>query len=332
MDAAAWGRAPKETDGIFYKEKGKWIKTRFHCWNDDLDALPFPARDLMKNELYVRPDTGEPMATVQTGKGCPSRCTYCLTPEISGKRVRKRSVENVFAEISECYYVYGIRNFFFKADTFTIDKEWVRSLCEKILQSELNGKIAFAANSRVNPLSKETLLLMKKAGCFMIAFGFETGSRRTMERIQKGATLEQNRQAMKWAREAELPVYGFFMIGFPWETKKDINRTWRFILDTDPDFIEVSIALPYYGTELYRECRKMGTLNQDIFGNDYFHASTSGTATLSMDELTTYRTRMLLSYYLRPVYILRKLFEAMHNPTALKNYIFYGGRLIKHIV
>ena len=96
-------------------------KTNFKIWSDNLDEIPFPARDLMKNEMYPRPDTGEPMATIQVSRGCPSACTYCLTPVISGKSLRKRSIENIFAEIEECYYKHGIRNFFFKADTFTID-------------------------------------------------------------------------------------------------------------------------------------------------------------------------------------------------------------------
>ena len=165
--------------GIIYKKDGTFKKTNFGCWFEDLDEIPFPARDLMKNELYPRPDTGEPMATIQVSRGCPSACTYCLTPVISGKVVRKRSVENIFAEIEECYYKFNIRNFFFKADTFTIDNEWASELCDKIINSPLNGKIEFTANSRTKPLSFELLQKMKAAGCFMLAVGFETGSEKT---------------------------------------------------------------------------------------------------------------------------------------------------------
>ena len=204
--------------GIIYKKDGLFKKTSFDCWFDDLDAIPFPARDLMRNELYPRPDTGEPMATIQVSRGCPAQCTYCLTPIISGRTVRKRSVENIFAEIEECYYKYGIKNFFFKADTFTIDAKWASDLCDLIINSELHGKIEFTANSRVKPLEYELLKKLKKAGCFTIVVGFESGNNDTLKKIKKGTTKEDNLNAAKLIKKSGLPIFGFFMIGFPWET------------------------------------------------------------------------------------------------------------------
>ena len=92
-----------DVPNIFFKNsEGVWIKNKFDCWNDNLDKLPFPKRSAMRNELYVRPDTGEPMATIQTARGCPSQCIYCLTPKISGRCVRTRSPKNVFDEVKEC--------------------------------------------------------------------------------------------------------------------------------------------------------------------------------------------------------------------------------------
>ena len=84
----------KEIPGIFYKENNEFKKTNFNVWCQDLDSIPFPARDLMPNHLYVRPDTGEKMATIQTSRGCPSNCIYCLSPQISGKKIRYRSPQN----------------------------------------------------------------------------------------------------------------------------------------------------------------------------------------------------------------------------------------------
>lgn len=194
---------PEEINNILYKdETGKMIPTRFHVWDDDLDAQPFPARELMRNELYIRPDTKEPMATIQTARGCPSQCVFCLTPEISGKRVRFRSPQNVLDEMIECYEKHHIRNFFFKADTFTINPAWVKEMCELIIGSRIYGKIEFTANSRVRPLSKETLELMKKAGCFLVAFGFESGSDemlKTMRRARRWRRTGRRRDgARKW--------------------------------------------------------------------------------------------------------------------------------------
>lgn len=323
---------PEEINNILYKDaEGKMIPTRFHVWDDDLDAQPFPARQLMNNSLYIRPDTKETMATIQTARGCPSQCVFCLTPEISGKRVRFRSPQNVLEEMIECYEQFGIRNFFFKADTFTINPEWVKEMCELIIQSKLYGKIRFTANSRVRPLKKETLELMKKAGCFLVAFGFESGSDEMLQKMRKGATVEENRQAARWCKEVGLPFWGYFVIGFPWETKEDILLTKKLVLETDPDFIEVTIALPFYGTPMYETCKKEGLLAKSVLGSDFFHSSTKGTMHLTIDEVMKLRKDILLSFYLRPQYILRKMKECITQPSVFVQYVKYGLKLVVNL-
>lgn len=315
----------KDTDGIMQANM-------FHVWEQDLDAQPFPARDYMNNALYVRPDTGTPMATIQTSRGCPAGCIYCLSPDISGRNVRFRSPQNVMKELEECYHKFGITDFFFKADTFTIDDKWVGELCRLIIQSHLHGKIAFTANSRVNPLTKETLELMKQAGCFTVAFGFESGSRDSLKKMHKGATLEQNKQAMAWAKEAGLPVYGFYLIGFPWETEQHLEDTKKLIFELNADFIEIHIALPYYGTQLYEICKSEGVLEENVYGSDYFHSATTGTKELTMEQLMAFRKKIMLRYYLRFSYIGKKLVYSITKPYILKNYIKYGLRLIKTLM
>ena len=318
-----------EVNGIIYQENGNFKKNRFLCGTNNLDSLPFPARQLMKNELYVRPDTGEPMATIATGLGCPSNCIYCLTPIISGRNVRKREVENVFREIEECYYKFGIRNFFFKADTFTIDEEYAIAICDRIINSELNCKIEFTVNSRVKPLSMRLLKKLKQAGCFMIAVGFESGSDETLKKIKKGTTVADNVRAAKMIKQAGIPLFGFFMLGFPWETKADILQTKRMIEKIDPDFIEVHVAMPYYGTELYSIALEQGVLTSDGFGYDYYEPNTKGTKTLSLEEVLELKKKILLSFYVRPQYICRKMGQAITQPKVLLNYCRYGLKLVK---
>lgn len=321
-----------KVDNILYKDKdGKFVQTKFHVWGQDLDAQPFPAREYMNNALYTRPDTDAPMATIQTARGCPSSCVFCLTPGISGKCVRFRSPENVMAELTECYEKFGIKDFFFKADTFTINGEWVKKLCELIIDSPLNGNINFTANSRVNPLKKETLEIMKKAGCFMVAFGFESGSDEILKKIKKGATVEQNLQAAKWCHEVGLPFWGFFVIGFPWENKGHIMKTKKLIYKADPDFIEVKMALPYYGTPLYDTCKEDNLLAKNVLGSDFFHSSMTGTRYLTIKEVETLRRKILLGFYLRPKYIMRKMGECAKQPSIFLNYCKYGVRLIVNL-
>lgn len=326
------GKAEDILSILYRKEDGTFGRTKFHEWGEDLDSRPFPARELMNNALYKRPDTDEPMATIQTGRGCPSSCVFCLTPWISGKCVRMRSPQNVLDEMTECYEKHGIRNFFFKADTFTINPSWVKEMCELIINSPLGGKIAFTANSRVNPLSKETLQLMKDAGCFMVAFGFESGSDEMLKTLKKGTTVEMNRRAAKWCHEIGLPFWGFFVIGFPWENREHILATKKLILETDPNFIEVKMALPFYGTELYQAAKEFGLLAESPLGSDFFHSAMSGTKYLSQAEVEKLRKNILLSFYLRPKYIFRKIGESITHPRIFGNYIKYGFKMLANII
>ena len=318
--------------GIIYKQNGVFKKTDFEKWCDNLDEIPFPARDLMKNELYPRPDTGEPMATIQVSRGCPAGCTYCLTPIISGKKVRKRSIDNIFAEIEECYYKYGIKNFFFKADTFTIDSEWASDLCDKIVESDLYGKIEFTVNSRVKPLEYELLEKLKKAGCFMLAIGFESGCDETLSKIKKGTTREDNLRAATLIKKAKLPLFGFFMIGFPWETRQDIIETLQFAFKINPDFIEIHIAMPYYGTELYEQCEQYGTINSSAWGYDYFSPNTMGAQDISIKEIQRIKDRYTLKFYLRPGYIVKKVIGCFRRPIIFQNYVKHGFKLLRNFL
>lgn len=333
VDVAFGDRDAESVNNILYKNaEGKLVAARFHIWDEDLDAQPFPARELMNNALYVRPDTKEPMATIQTARGCPSQCVFCLTPEISGKKVRFRSPQNVLKEMQECYERFGIKNFFFKADTFTINPTWVKEMCELIIHSNLYGKIQFTANSRVRPLSKETLALMKEAGCFLVAFGFESGSDKILTDIKKGTTVEENRRAAKWCKELKLPFWGYFVIGFPWEKREDILETKKLIFETDPDFIEVTIALPFYGTPMYETCKENKLLAKSVLGSDFFHSSAKGTMHLSMEEVEKLRRKILLGFYLRPKYIIRKLGECITQPSIFVQYVKYGLKMLGNLL
>lgn len=315
--------------GIFYKNSlNQIIETEFKCWNENLDDLPFPDRSLMKNELYTRPDTDEPMATIQVARGCPSQCIYCLTPIISGRTVRMRSPENVLEELRECYNKYHIKNFFFKADTFTINREWTLKLCDLIKNSELNNKIAYTANSRVKPLSQDVLNAMAETGCFTIAFGFESGNEQTLKQIKKGANIQDAINAVKMTKKAKIPIYGFFMIGFPWESLSDIKQTIKFMHKLNCDFVEMHIALPYYGTELYRICDENNLLDKSTIGVDYFHSNTKGTCFVNTEQLQKIRHSALLKYHLRPSYIFKKLIICK-NVKTFKNYVKFGLKLLR---
>jgi len=317
-----------EVRGLIFRENNGWTKTPPAPFIEDLDSIPFPARDLMRNELYINPDTGNPMATIQTSRGCPAKCIYCLTPIVSGSKTRKRSAENIVNEIEECINKYGIKEFFFRADTFTIDKNWVISVCKEIIKKDL--RIKWVANSRVKPLEEETLKWMKKAGCYLIAFGIESGSDRSLKLMKKGATVDDAVKAVKMAKRVGLKTYCFFMLGFPWEKREDIDKTIEFSKKLPCDFAEFHIAIPYYGTELFDLAKKEGLLNEEVTGHNYFTNPVIGTKYLSKEEVLSLRKKALISFYLRPVYII-KTSSTIKSFKSLLNYIKYGLRLLKNI-
>ena len=315
--------------GILYRENdGQWVRNRQNEFQADLDALPFPARDLLKNELYVRPDTGEAQATIQTSRGCPSKCIFCLTPAISGQKVRQRSVKNIVDEIEECVTKYSIRNFFFKADTFTINKKFVIDLCKEILDRQLN--IQWVANSRVDTIDAERLDWMKRAGCWLVAFGFESGDDEILRKMKKDATVADAYQAVRLVKLAGLRVYGFFMIGLPWDDHSTVEKTMLFAKHLDCDFSEIHIATPYEGTELHEIAQKAGLLKDEVIGHDYFHDPTMATLFLSREEVMAYRKKGLRKIYLSPKYLIKTI-SNIHSVEELGRYASYGVRMVKNI-
>ena len=311
--------------GIIWRKDEKFFHSPPAPFIENLDSLPFPARDLMDNHLYTLPG-GESLATIQVSRGCPARCIYCLTPMISGKRLRQRSVKNVIAEIKECVEKYGISNFFFRADTFTLNKSFVIDLCRAILQSGLS--IRWVANSRPDTLDEEKLFWMKKAGCWLIALGIESGSEETLEKSRKGISRDDSIRAVRLIRKTGIKVYGFFMIGFPWENERHIKETMKLAKALKCDFPEVHIAVPYPGTELYKMAVALNLLSEPEVGYNYFSMPLIGTQYLSREDLQIFRKKFLRSLYFNPIYIVKTLWGIRNLPEA-STYIKRGLKLLR---
>lgn len=318
--------------GISYKKDGKWIFNNVTEFNDDLEKIPFPDRSLIKNHLYLNPITNKPMATISTSRGCPSSCIYCVSPLISGKKVRFRSAQSVLDELKECFHKYNITDFFFKSDTFTINKTWVIELCDLILDSDLHRKINWVANSRANTIDQEMLLKMKQAGCSVIALGLESGSDESLKKMKKGTTVEQNKNAVKLIKKLGFKIFAFYLIGFPWETNIHLEQTRKLIFELDADFIEISIATPFKGTDLYYMVYKHLDNGKKVLGKDAYKYLTIGTDFLTAEELQKFRRDVIIKYHLRTKYILKKIFSKDLTFTLFLSYVKYGFRLLKNLL
>ncbi len=311
----------KNINGITYRSNDEIIRNPDRQFVENLDELPFPARHLIKNNLYIRPDTGEMQTTIITNRGCPFNCIFCLAQQVSGRTVRMRSPENIILEIEQCIDQFGIKNFLFRSDLFTANLDWVKKLCEQIIKKKL--KIEWACNSRVDTLDQETLRMMKKAGCWLIAFGVESGNEEILKKIKKKANVEKALRIFPLVRAADIKSSIYFLIGFPWDTPMTMKDNIRLAKRIDPDFIEIFYVYPFPGTELYNFALQNNLIKEgEIPTASYAHPAMPGLY-MSIKEFDKWRRKILRSFYLRPAYIFRTLSRA-NSPKAFLNYIKYG--------
>jgi len=315
-----------EVKGISFRRSGRIVE------NESLppllpDDLPFPARELTRNELYLRPDTGTPQTTIQAAWGCPFSCIYCLAPIVSGKKLLTRSPASVVEEVRECVEVHGIREFYFRADTFTLNRDWVMRLCRAIEESGL--KISWGCNSRVDTVDLPLLQAMHRAGCWIVGFGVESGSDEMLRRIGKGTTVAQARRAIELCRQAGMKAYAFFMIGFPWETDYTAAQTLRLIKTIGADFIEISIPVPFPGTKLAELVEESGLREAELL--DHHHARpVFHPYRMSRSRVMALWKKGYLGFYSRPSQVIRIL-RGMDSPRHLGNYLRRGGSFFLRI-
>jgi radical SAM superfamily enzyme YgiQ (UPF0313 family) len=319
--AALCEGAPLETlPGLVWRRDGAVIRNPGHPPFPDLNALPLPARDLLDNHLYRSPETGNPLTVIQGNRGCPSKCIFCPAGSMSGYKVRYRAPELVMREIEECVNRFGIREFLFHGDTFTLNKTWLLELCDRIIASGL--RIRWGCNSRVDTMDDERAERMRRAGCWVVAFGVESGDQEILDKMRKGQRVERAREAVAACKRHGLRTHAFFVIGTPWETRATLARTLRFVRELDTDFFDFNIAYPLPGTEMHEiaTCDKLFEAPPD--GAGYASAAVRSYE-LSSAELTAWRKKALLGLYLRPRYVARMLARA-GSPRVALNYIKAG--------
>jgi len=175
---------------------------------------------------------------------------------MAGEKIRARDPERLVNEMEYLKNTYSSDAFTFHDETFTFNPQRTMKICEKIKERKIN--VPWDCSTRVDCISKELLVKMSNAGCQLVSFGIESGSQKILNYMKKGTTVEQNEKAIKWAKEAGLLVSISVIIGYPGETEETLRETFNFIQKTEPDSVELSLATPYPGTELYDVVRSMG--------------------------------------------------------------------------
>lgn len=295
----------EEVPGIVFRQGKEIRRSEKECLRADLDLWPFPARQCMNLDLYRNATTGERETTIQVSRGCAGGCSFCVAATIAGKIPRLRSYENILKEVRECIERYKIRSFFFRADTFTYDKTWVLGLCEEIIRQKID--IQWVCNTRVDTIDEPLVIAMRRAGCYAVTMGIESGNQETLDRIRKGISIKETVAAVRMLKAHGLITIGYFMIGFPDDTVDTINETMRFSVALDLDAANFYIAYPFPGTAFHTICQERGLLEREPFSRLPYVEAAVHTRFLTAEDLVVWRKRMIRNFYLRPEYIIRQL-------------------------
>ncbi|HZL41840.1 MAG TPA: hopanoid biosynthesis associated radical SAM protein HpnJ [Verrucomicrobiae bacterium] len=306
----AEGRDFDQIMGLSYKDKdGKIRHNPERELIPNMDSLPWVA-DVYKRDLQIEKYfigyLLHPYVSLYTGRGCPAQCTFCLWPQtIGGHKYRVRSPQNVADEMAYMKKIFPqVKEFFFDDDTFTANLPRAREIAKKLGPLGLN----WSCNSRAN-LDYDTIKSFKDNGLRLFLVGYESGNDETLTRIKKGVTTEEMRKFTKACHQAGVVIHGTFILGLPVETKETIEQSIRFAQELDVFSLQVSLAAPYPGTELYDQAKLNGWFlkkdKTDLVEGDGFQQSALQYPGLSKDEIFESVERFYHRYYLRPKPILR---------------------------
>jgi radical SAM superfamily enzyme YgiQ (UPF0313 family) len=299
--------------GIAYRKNSKLIINPPRDLIKNIDGLPFPAYHLLpmdKYKPYAIFDLGLKFTSVITSRGCPFRCTYCTSSSVFGHKWRGMSPAKVVELLKMLNQKFGIKHFYFQDDEFTINHKRTIEICDLIIKSKM--KIVWECLSRADHITEELISKMHGAGCRGIVYGIETGYQEGLEKIKKCITLDQVRNAVKLSKKYKIHTRGSFMMGFPWESKKEIKKTINFAKSLDLNIVYFQILTPYPGTEIYEQMKKENLIVANDWERFVQHSIVGTEPLIRTRHLTTKELKYwnaigFLSFYLRPRYMLKKL-------------------------
>lgn len=313
----AEGRPLPDIHGLSWRNQGNVIHNPERELIRNMDDLPWVV-DVYKRDLRIENYSigylKEPYVSLYTGRGCPARCSFCLWPQtIGGHQYRVRSPGNVAAEMAHARKLFpNVQEFFFDDDTFTANIPRAREIARKLKPLGLT----WSCNSRAN-VDYDTIKLMKECGLRLFLVGYESGNQTILNRIRKGISLDQARKFTRACKELGVLIHGTFILGLPVETRETIEETIRYAMELDVFSIQVSLAAPYPGTELYNMAREngwfVGNGHSDAINPDGLQQATLEYPDLGRDEIFQAVEKFYHRYYFRPRPILRMLKTMMED-------------------
>ncbi len=299
--------------GIIYHYKDKLVKTEPRLRINNLDKIPFPARDLLKI-----PKGGT--VHLMSSRGCPYNCVFCASKAFWGKKVRFFSAEYVIAEIKEVIRKYNPKTILFFDDLFIADKKRFKKLVELIIKEGIQKKINFCVSVRANLVTEDNIKLLKRMNCIIVSMGFESGNEKTLKYLKGGnVSVKDNWNAVRLVKKYGMESWGSFIIGTPQDTKESIMDTYNFMKYTGVDLGRAFILTPLPSTPVWDYALKKGKVSNDM---DWSRLS-------MFTKKGNFNNKILLTENISRVDLwkLNKKFEKLSRRMELKHNIKEG---IKH--
>ncbi len=310
----------EDIPNITYKE-GQEIISSFvqEDFIKDLDALPFPAYDLFDIKRYSQPlisSRRTPVGYLETSRGCYGRCIFC-NKNIHGFKMRMKSPLRVVDEMERMLEI-GFGELQIIDDIFTADMKRAYTICEEILRRRLKFPWYPRGGIRVDRVNEGLLKIMKRAGCYRIPFGIESGSQRIIDLIDKKITLEQAQEAVKLAKKVGLETECYFMLGLPTEKEEDIKKSIDFSIKLDPDYAKFAITMPLPGTKMFDEMESRKQIKTKDWNRYNFSSSPKDIYdhdTLSWKTIERYYDISHRKFYFRLNYVFKMMAKTFINGT-----------------
>ncbi|HEY3169385.1 MAG TPA: hopanoid biosynthesis associated radical SAM protein HpnJ [Thermoanaerobaculia bacterium] len=332
IQEVAEGRPLEAIDGLSYRAGGRVAHNRDRVILEDMDRLPFVTevykRDLVIEDYFIG-YLLHPYVSLYTGRGCRSRCTFCLWPQtIGGHRYRTRSPENVAEEIRGATELFPhVKEYFFDDDTFTDDLPRAAAIAERL--GEIG--VTWSCNAKAN-VPHDSLKIMRDHGLRLLLVGYETGSQQILNNIRKGTRVDVARRFTEDCHKLGITIHGTFIVGLPGETHETIRDTIRFAREINPHTIQVSLAAPYPGTELYRQAVDNGWLEDGrLVSEEGIQVGSLSYPHLSHEEIFEALEDFYKRFYFRPKKIAEMTLEMATSPEMLKRRLREGAEFARFL-
>lgn len=338
-DAPMWERLAGVGNVIYRNEHGHPVRNAERPFLPNLDVLPSVDYDMVDIRKYVIPTmAGKYVISMMLSRGCPFKCTFCDAPITMGKKLRFWSMDRIIHDIK--YYVekYDCHNFVFKDSTFTANKKWADQFCDALIDAKVS--IKWRCNTRVNLVPPPLLEKMKRAGCYVINFGVESGDPTILKTIEKETKIDDVYDAHRRCRKLGIRTYATFLVGSPGETVETVKRTIAVATGIRPNLAMFFVSTAYPGTPLYDQAVAQGMVEPrwwatqawDPRKNSAFQQRWGWTAKGGLKitgfDSEYWQRAATRAFYLRPYFVWDTLVFTVKNPYFVRHILNLGKELI----